>query len=696
MRYYELQTRLFLECTNPSRLHSILSGKMPFVTTDSEVKAGLEGKGIKDVINISSHNLMVFTCFDDANIRVFENNDGKLVRIFENHTSPSRSDQHVSMVHLFGDVLCSADNAGSIITWQAHSGHVLGKFKGPEDADWSLTKLNDAEVALVFGTKRMIILKHSKGRHIAQVRELHVGDIDDIYGMDGFGNTVVAVGTNAAEIWDSEAGTMTASFKLVRSMDIVRISDDFIACGNTEGAFLNIHKNKDDYGVVISVDLKQYFSQHERTSNPPNIHDITLINSRLMLVTCGSGVVIVSLPSGNVVACFEFRNQLRTFCATILRNGRIYAAGERAHCFTFQQFPSWYIRDDLKRYAGKIYKEPDARPYAAVIGAPSNDEDVQSVSGSRNPLNKENEDANVGTQVRKPLKEIEKELEGQKRMNEKMKVEREIRKVEMRKSLAKLEVQKEDMRKMKLELERRKEDMRKSLAKLNQKKMERERRTEDTKKSLVENKKLEHESRKPDVKKATTTLGAPEEYMKQMEERMRAEQAIQIEEMKKELAQFDAQKEDMKNMKLERIIEKEEMKKAFLKFDAQKEDMKKMEESMKLQREILKEEMRKSMAKLDAQQEYMKKMERMMRDKMKREVEKLTEEMRHMEEKMEEKMKVQREEHKEEMKKMEDQMKLDMNILKVAVVKNPPRAEFNFWSWLGRPCTWITCAGRAT
>lgn len=105
---------------------------MDLKTLPSSAKVGLEGKRIKNVINIPSHNLLVFSCFADARLRIFKSDDdAKLIRFFDNHSSPGSSCRYVNMVHLFADVLCSADATGNVITWHASSGKVLGSFEGP-------------------------------------------------------------------------------------------------------------------------------------------------------------------------------------------------------------------------------------------------------------------------------------------------------------------------------------------------------------------------------------------------------------------------------------------------------------------------------------------------------------------------------------------------------------------------------------
>lgn len=89
---------------------------MALTTLFPAARVGLEGKHVRTVVNISSRNLMVFSCYHDAKTGVFKSDaDKKLVYFFANHVSPSYSMGDVRMVHLFEVVLCSA-NIDGIIT----------------------------------------------------------------------------------------------------------------------------------------------------------------------------------------------------------------------------------------------------------------------------------------------------------------------------------------------------------------------------------------------------------------------------------------------------------------------------------------------------------------------------------------------------------------------------------------------------
>lgn len=96
-----------------------------------------------------------------------------------------------------------------------------------------------------------------------------------------------------------------------------------------------------------SVDLNKYFRLQVRKSRDTYIADFTVINTNLIMVVTWLGVVFVSLPSGKILTSFEFGNGQRTSCASILRDGRVYSAGDGGLLATFQ-FPE-NVRDDLRR-----------------------------------------------------------------------------------------------------------------------------------------------------------------------------------------------------------------------------------------------------------------------------------------------------------------------------------------------------------
>lgn len=226
------------------------------------------------------------------------------------------------------------DNVGNIITWHASSGKVLETFKYPVWRTSNLVKLNEAEVALAIPNgKRKIMLKHSKGRHIKPVRELSLCDIDVISRIDAYGQTVVAVGEyGTTELWDCVAGKLKASYEIAARSNFVKTCDNCILLGQSEDGTIIIHENGFVYGQLGPLDLKQYFRQHGRTPNGAHIHEITIINSNLMMMVCWLGIVFVSLPFGKILACSEFGSKKFTTCATILSDARIFSAGINRRC----------------------------------------------------------------------------------------------------------------------------------------------------------------------------------------------------------------------------------------------------------------------------------------------------------------------------------------------------------------------------
>jgi len=259
---------------------------MTSTTLTPTVKVGLEGKHISHAVAIPSHNLMVFSCDMDPRILVFKNDaGGKLIHAFKKHHP------HTSWVHivgLFDDVLCSMDNKGNLFTWHASSGIVLGSCRLGGKPYPTIRKLNDAELVVSFGDRTVSILSHANGCNIEQVREIIVSDIDMITGIDVDGNSIVAVGKNMrAEVWDSTTGVKTASFGIARRVHLVKISDDYIFCGRDRDGTIERHANDGVYGLLQSVDLRQYFVQQGKED--ADIYNFMVISSNLIMVVCCEG-----------------------------------------------------------------------------------------------------------------------------------------------------------------------------------------------------------------------------------------------------------------------------------------------------------------------------------------------------------------------------------------------------------------------
>lgn len=82
-----------------------------------------------------------------------------------------------------------------------------------------------------------------------------------------------------------------------------------------------------------------------------------------------------------IAASFKFADRKLIYSAMILRDGRIYAAGKKALCSTFQAPES--IRGDTKLYADEIYSESDTSPVRSTKISPLDDEGLEHVSGFR-------------------------------------------------------------------------------------------------------------------------------------------------------------------------------------------------------------------------------------------------------------------------------------------------------------------------
>jgi len=246
----------------------------------------------------------------------------KPIHVFEKHNPRSF---HVDIVRLLDDVLCSLDNMGNLYTWHTSSGIVLGSYKLHKRAYAIVFELNEGILAALSGDKTICFLKHAKGCNIEHVRDIVVFDIDEISSMDEYGKMLSQLGENAqAEVWDSGSGGRTASFEIARGVDLVKISDDYIVCGLKCNGMMYVYANDGGYGLIGSLDVYGYFNlQKKKTYSYPDINGFTLMSSNVMMVVCWPGIVFVSLPSREIIACFEFEDSQTIQCGTILQDGLI-------------------------------------------------------------------------------------------------------------------------------------------------------------------------------------------------------------------------------------------------------------------------------------------------------------------------------------------------------------------------------------
>lgn len=365
-------------------------------------------------------------------------------------------------------MLCTSDTLGNIVTWKATSGEVLGTFKPPTRcSEWSLVKLNNTQLAMLCGAKRIIILKHARGRDFEQAAEFYVGKIGEVSGLDGCGKSVVVIGIyGRAEIWDVSKKERTADFEIDGMMDLVKMGEKFIICGNRELGILKLYENSGDYEEVGSINLAKYFHQLDTYRKYPYIRKITLINLNLMMVACWLGIAFVSLDSREIVACFKIAGEDYNYCATILPDGRIQAAGDHGHCTTLE-VPD-VIRDDLKKYVGEIYKEPDVVPTNSPSTlASASDEEIEIDFGSRKRGRADYEDSGESadlSEIKSAVKTLQEKVQKTesglgdhkndvKKLLEAMKLEQEGRKEDMEKmeETLKLELEFQKAKRLKME-----------------------------------------------------------------------------------------------------------------------------------------------------------------------------------------------------------------------------------------------------
>lgn len=90
---------LIYSTAQPLRIHFIrLEAAISFHFI--RMKAGLDGTTTKEVINIPSHNLIVFSCFYEGKIRVFKDGDTEPDYIFDTSNPAAYFDRYVQMMHL--------------------------------------------------------------------------------------------------------------------------------------------------------------------------------------------------------------------------------------------------------------------------------------------------------------------------------------------------------------------------------------------------------------------------------------------------------------------------------------------------------------------------------------------------------------------------------------------------------------------
>jgi len=135
------------------------------------------------------------------------------------------------------------------------------------------------------------------------------------------------------------------------------MSDYYTICGLRNAGMIYVYGERPENVLLKTIDLRKYFEvnpfnierDREQGKDYPYIEGVTVISENFMMVVCWLGIVFISLPSGQIVACLKLGDEQCIYSGTILQDGRIYAAGSSGHCATFQA-PD-IIRDDVKRFA---------------------------------------------------------------------------------------------------------------------------------------------------------------------------------------------------------------------------------------------------------------------------------------------------------------------------------------------------------
>jgi len=453
---------------------------------------------INNIVEIPSHNLRAFASVG-AKILVYKTDgSNKPINIIQNEFYHG---EFVKMLRLFEDVLC-CDDGGTLVTRRARSGEVL------------------ASSFVLCDKKKITIFKHTKGRNIKAVRTIAVEDIFEISCIAGYGRTVVAIGIcGKSEVWDCADGRI-ACFKVAEKLSLVKVSVDYIACGGSNDGIMHIYRNGRNCELFKSVNLKEYFRQKGRKSRRvAQILDITIINSTLIMVVYCLGIVFVSLPSRGIVSGHEFGKGKYTTCATILPDGRIYAAGTDprdtagtlVHIFQAPDF----IKEEVEIFAADLYKESKRARVEVVSGCRKRvryeDEEIKL---ELQAMKKDMNDADVS--IDKTMVELIGQREALKK--EKLRLEEEGREIED--TNADLESEKRELRSIELKQEEQAKKMAKLWSKqgaLKQKEDE-----NNLERERLEKKKKENEAVKEENSKMGKENSAQREIQKDRMKHMRS------------------------------------------------------------------------------------------------------------------------------------------------------------------------------
>lgn len=377
-----------------------------------KVCAALQGKNISKVISIPSASINAFLCLDDSKISICENNNinGKLRRVFDEHSGPGTPKRELmSMIHLTEDLLCSMDSGGNLITWSASSGTILESVVISNVEAWSLLKLNSTQLAVVSKLNHIYILEHTNGLRMKLRGDLHKKNSRYITAIGVFKEVLIALGDNdKAQVWNTTTRKMVGRFDVLKHADLIRISSKFIVCCiRTEGVLV-VYKHDSKYSFFVSINLKDHILEKQHIWM--YVHDMTFINPNLLKVTTWTGIFLLSLPSANIVAFFEFDGEQIIGSSTIDTDGSIFAVGTKGNYAVFEMPP--IVRQTMKIYADLLYSEV-AEPselvmerIASDLESSRNRKSIASSSGSRKRPREDSEENNELEQVAPMRKEL--------------------------------------------------------------------------------------------------------------------------------------------------------------------------------------------------------------------------------------------------------------------------------------------------
>jgi len=257
-------------------------------------------------------------------------------RLGARNTFLMHSARITGLIHLFGNVVCSVDIGGSLITWNASTNEVCDIVQIPEVIMAPLVKLNAAQIALGTESGKIVIYKHEKGAKLVKHKLIeHTANISN---MSSHGHEILILDeNNCVVLWNSVEDKSIATYKHDGCVGSLAIHKDFICTGSWEGKINYKCKNgKYLLGDAKEIDLNSYTTDNELII----VVELTfLTRDVLMITTLKTGVFLVSLKTGLINAHVVpestesgYDSKIELYTAIRLKDGRFCIGGEDGYC----------------------------------------------------------------------------------------------------------------------------------------------------------------------------------------------------------------------------------------------------------------------------------------------------------------------------------------------------------------------------